>query len=293
MRIETFYHPQTFTLTYVVHDPESRDAVVIDPVLDYEPKSSQTSTTSAGLVEDFIRRNELQLRYILETHAHADHLSGSQYLKRAFGASVVIGADITEVQKTFKGLFNLPDDFPTDGSQFDKLVEDGEVLSAGSLRIETIATPGHTPACVTYKIEDAVFTGDALFIEDFGTGRCDFPKGSAEALYDSIQKLYRLPDETRVFVGHDYQPRGRALRAETTIGASKRENVQLAASTTKEEFVKFRTERDASLPAPNLLFQSVQINIDAGHMPRREANEQRYLRLPINLFRPSDDVGQT
>jgi glyoxylase-like metal-dependent hydrolase (beta-lactamase superfamily II) len=293
MQIRHFYDPATFTLTFLVHDPETKDAVVIDPVLDYNPLGSQTSTTSVDAISEVIRAEGLQLRGILETHAHADHLSGSQLLKRRHEADVAIGERITVVQETFKGLFDLPDSFPTDGSQFDRLLADGEVFQAGSIPVETIATPGHTPACVTYKIGDAIFTGDALFTEDFGTGRCDFPKGSAEDLYDSIQgKLYTLPDDTRVFVGHDYQPGGRELRWETTIGRSKAENVQLKASTGKEEFVRFRKERDATLAAPKLLFQSVQVNVDAGRLPGKRANGNRYLNIPINLFGPTDDIGQ-
>jgi len=277
----------------VVFDPHTKDAVVIDPVLDYEPRGSQTTTTSVRFVADFIRWNQLNLRYILETHAHADHLSASQYLKREFSADVVISEEIQVVQETFKQIFNLSDDFRTDGSQFDRLVRDGETLEAGSLSVDIIATPGHTPACVTFEIGDALFTGDALFMPDFGTGRCDFPRGSAEDLYDSVHgKLYALPDETRVFVGHDYQPGNRALAYETTIGESKRNNVQLKAETTKEQFVEFRNQRDSTLQAPALLFQSVQINIDAGRLPVPANNEKRYLNLPLNLFRPTDDVGQ-
>jgi glyoxylase-like metal-dependent hydrolase (beta-lactamase superfamily II) len=246
MNIETFFDPVTFTLTYVVFDAKTRDAVVIDPVLDYDVLSSKTSTASIARIEAFLRQKELKLHYVLETHAHADHLSGSQYLKRRFGAPVAIGAAIVDVQKVFAGVFDLGAAVPTDGSQFDRLLADGEKIAAGSLQLEIIATPGHTPACVTYKIGDAVFTGDALFIEDYGTGRCDFPSGSADALYTSVhERLYGLPDATRVFVGHDYQPNGRALRAETTIGRSKESNVQLRASTSREEFVRRRTERDA------------------------------------------------
>jgi len=293
MQIETFYHPQTFTVTYVVYDPTTKDAVVIDPVLDYDPKASQTNTTSARQVKDFITGRSLNLHYILETHAHADHLSGSQYLKRELGGQVVISENIKVVQETFKQVFNLGDGFSTDGSQFDRLVKDGESLQAGSLSVGVIATPGHTPACVTFEIGDALFTGDALFMPDFGTGRCDFPRGSAEDLYDSVHgKLYQKPDATRVFVGHDYQPGNRALAYETTIGASKRSNLQLRADTTKEEFVKFRSARDATLAAPALLLQSVQINIDAGRMPTPAGNEKRYINLPINLFKPTDEVGE-
>lgn len=290
-RIQEFYHPATFTLTYVVYDPETRDAVVIDPVLDYDPASSKTSTVSADNLGDWVEREKLNLHYVLETHAHADHLSGSQVLKKRFGAKVVIGKRIKDVQATFKPLFDLPA-LATDGSQFDRLLADGEVLAAGSLRVKAIATPGHTPACVTYQIDDAIFTGDALFIEDYGVGRCDFPKGSAADLYDSVHgKLYALPDSTRVFVGHDYQPGGRAVRAETTIGASKRKNVQLTAETTKDAFVAARTARDKTLAAPRLLLQSVQINIDAGRLPPAADNGMRYMRIPVNLGAKTDETG--
>ncbi|MBK8252920.1 MAG: MBL fold metallo-hydrolase [Polyangiaceae bacterium] len=292
MRIKEFYHPATFTLTYVVFDENTRDAVVIDPVLDYNPLGSQTSTESVELVAAFIEAEKLKLHYTLETHAHADHLSASQYLKHRFGAKIGIGVHITDVQKVFKDLLDLPADFSTEGTQFDKLLADNEVLRAGSLELKVLPTPGHTPACVSYLMNDAVFTGDALFIEDYGTGRCDFPKGSADALYTSVHEtLYNLPDATRVFVGHDYQPNGRALRAETTIGASKRRNIQLKAETNRDEFVKMRTERDAKLEAPRLLFQSVQVNVDAGRLPGVHKNGRRYLNMPLNLFKPTDEVG--
>jgi glyoxylase-like metal-dependent hydrolase (beta-lactamase superfamily II) len=205
---------------------------------------------------------------------------------------VLIGERIKEVQQTFKQVFDMPEGFPTDGSQFDRLLRDGERFSAGALDIEVLATPGHTPACVTYRIGDALFTGDLLFMDDYGTGRCDFPKGSAEAMYESVRRIYQLPDETRVFVGHDYLPEGRALRWETSIGASKRHNPQLNAETSRETFVSQRKARDAKLESPKLLFQSVQVNIDAGRMPEAHANGVRYFRLPLNLFRPADDVGK-
>jgi len=290
--IQHFYDPATFTLTYVVHDPATRDAVVIDPVLDFDPAGARTSTDSVEQVAAYVRRRALRLHYVLETHAHADHLSASQYLRREFDARVAIGERITEVQRTFSGVFDFPGDVPRDGSQFDRLLKDGETLAAGSLAIEVIATPGHTPACVSYRIGDAVFTGDALFIEDYGTGRCDFPGGSAEALYDSVhRRLYALPDATRVFVGHDYQPGGRALRYETTIGTEKQQNVQLKASTSREEFVQFRKSRDATLDPPRLIFPSVQVNVDAGRLPRPRGNGIRYLQLPLNFLRQADEVG--
>lgn len=285
MKIETFFDPATWTLTYVVFDPETRDAIVIDPVLDYDPLAVSTNTESNERVAAFIDEQGLQVRGILETHAHADHLSGSQWLKERYGAPVIIGEHIQTVQETFKGVFNLPEDFKTDGSQFDRLVTDGEQLELGSLSIKVLHTPGHTPACVSYLIDDAVFTGDALFMPDFGTGRCDFPAGSAEDLYDSItSKLYTLPDDTRVFVGHDYLPGGRELQYESTIGQEKARNVQLPADRSREDFVHFRTERDKTLRPPNLIFQSVQVNVDAGHLPDPEGNGIRYLRMPMNIF---------
>jgi len=294
MTVKTYFDPATFTLTYVVYDSGTQDAVVIDPVLDYDPLASTTSTRSVEEVAAFLEGENLKLHFILETHAHADHLSGSQYLKRRFeGARIVIGENITAVQQVFKDVFDLGKDFPTDGRQFDKLIADGERIVAGVLTIEAIATPGHTPACVTYRVnDDSIFTGDALFIEDYGTGRCDFPGGSADALYTSVHdKLYALPDETRIFVGHDYQPNGRAVRFETTIGRSKELNVQLRAGTSRAAFVHARTKRDATLKAPRLLYPSVQVNVDAGRLPPRHVNGKRYLTIPIDLKEPKDDDG--
>jgi glyoxylase-like metal-dependent hydrolase (beta-lactamase superfamily II) len=290
--VEAFYDAPTSTLTFLVYDEASRDAVIIDPVLDYDPLASQTKVESAASVVARVRELGLHVRWVLETHAHADHLTGSQYLKVELGAPIAIGERITAVQQTFKGLFDLPEEFATDGSQFDRLLTDGETLEAGTLRVGVIATPGHTPACVSYHIGDALFTGDALFMDDYGTGRCDFPRGSSAALYDSVRRLYALPDETRVFVGHDYQPGGREVRWQTTIGASRDHNPQLSARTTKEEFVQLRDARDASLSPPRLIFQSVQVNIDAGRLPEPHTNGTRYLRLPLNLFGPTDDLGQ-
>jgi len=282
MKIKAFYDEATYTLTYVVFDPSTRDAVVIDPVLDYEPGSSQISQESYHAVKDFIQAEQLTLHYVLETHAHADHLSSSQYFKTDFpGVKVGIGANITQVQSVFKGFFNWGE-LATDGSQFDVLFEDQALIEAGSLHFKAINTPGHTPACLSYLIKDAVFTGDALFMEDYGTGRCDFPGGSVEDSYTSVHDtLYALPDATRVFVGHDYQPDGRELKYETTIGVSKRENIYLRENTSREEFVEFRTARDKTLAAPKLLLPSVQVNINAGSLPPAEDNGMSYLKIPV------------
>jgi glyoxylase-like metal-dependent hydrolase (beta-lactamase superfamily II) len=279
-----FFDKNTWTLSYVVWDEKTRDAVVIDPVLDYDQASSKTSTKSADEVIEFLRSKELKLHFILETHAHADHLSGSQIIKKAFpNATIAIGEKITKVQEVFKGIFGLPDDFKTDGSQFDRLLKDGEEVQAGSIKIKTIFTPGHTPACASYYIDGNVFVGDALFMPDYGTGRCDFPAGSSEELYRSVHgRLYELPEDTKVYTGHDYLPNGRPLRFMATIAEEKKDNIQLKAKTSLEEFVRFRTERDRTLAAPKLLLPSVQVNIDAGHLPQPERNGKRYLRIPIS-----------
>ena len=284
IQIKEFFDKNTWTITYVVWDVKTRDSVVIDPVLDYDPASSKTSEESAKSVIDFLRLNRLNLYFILETHAHADHLSGSQVIKREFPtARIAIGERITQVQEIFKGVFGLSDDFKTDGSQFDLLLKDGEKLYAGSINIKTLFTPGHTPACASYYIDGNVFVGDALFMPDYGTGRCDFPAGSAVDLYHSIHdRLYKLPEDTKVYTGHDYLPNGRALRFMATIAEEKAENIQLKARTSLEEFVRFRTERDRTLAAPKLLLPSVQVNIDAGHLPKPAKDGKRYLRIPIS-----------
>lgn len=281
--VKEFFDKATWTLTYVVYDTETKDAIIIDPVWDYDPAASKMSTESIDVVMDYIQKEKLHVHYILETHAHADHVTGSQVLKKKIqGSKVGIGAKITDVQTVFKNVFNLNPEFPTDGSQFDLLLNEEEDLKAGSLTIKTIYTPGHTPACGSYLIGDALFSGDALFMPDYGTGRCDFPAGSANDLYTSVhEKLYKLPDTTRVFVGHDYLPNGRQVAFETTIGESKKQNIQLKAETSREEFVEFRNARDKKLAAPRLLLPSVQINIDAGNLPAVENNGSRYLKIPI------------
>jgi len=281
VEVKTFFDEQTFTFTHLVFDPQTRDAVVFDPVLDLDSVGWRTYTDSLKTLDGFIKQNELKLHFILDTHIHADHLSGMQYLKDKYKAPLVINAAITVVQDTFKDVFNLGDDFDTSGGNFDVLVSDGEQLTAGSFSIEVLHTPGHTPACTTYKIEDNIFTGDALFVPDIGTGRCDFPKGSARDLYQSVtKKLYTLPDETKVFPAHDY-PEGRELRTFTTIGESKASNVDLPASRSEEDYVAFMEERDSKLSLPRLIYPSVQVNLTAGQLPAKETNGQHYLKIPI------------
>lgn len=283
-QIKEFFDKNTATLTYIVWDQNTKDALVIDPVLDYDPAASKTSHESANLVIDFLHSKTLKLHYILETHAHADHLSGAQVIKNKFPlAKIAIGEKITKVQEVFKDVFNLPEDFKTDGSQFDRLLKDGEELHAGSIRIKTLFTPGHTPACVSYLIGENIFVGDSLFMPDYGTGRCDFPAGSAVELYHSVHdRLYELPDTTKVYTGHDYMPDGRPLRFMATMAEEKNENVHIKKQTSLEEFVRFRTQRDQSLPVPKLLLPSVQVNIDAGHLPKPMKNGARMLRIPIS-----------
>lgn len=292
MNIKTFFDPDTSTLTYIVYDSATKDAVVIDPVLDYDPGSSKYNTESVDNVIQFINKKYLNLHYILETHAHADHLSGSQFLKRAFPESkLAIGKNIKLVQSKFKHIFNFKD-FNESGIQFDLLLEDESVVKAGTLSIKVMFTPGHTPACSSYFINnEAVFTGDVLFMHDYGTGRCDFPGGSSETMYNSVtERLYILPDYIKVFVGHDYKPGGRDVQYESTIGQQKKKNPQLNETTTKEEFIKMRDNRDSTLKSPKLLLQSLQVNIDAGNLPSPEDNGVGYLKMPLRKSdSPSDE----
>ncbi len=282
LKIKTFFDERTSTLTHLVYDAVTKDAVVFDPVLDLDEIAWRTYTDSLKNLHEFMSQNALKLHYVLDTHIHADHLSGMQYLKEKYKAPLVINAAITMVQSTFKEVFNFQENFDTSGADFDRLVRQGEQLNAGSILIEVLHTPGHTPACTSYKIEDNVFTGDALFMPDIGTGRCDFPQGSARDLYRSVtQKLYTLADETRVFPAHDY-PEGRALQFFTTIGESKRSNVDLPASRSEEDYVAFMLQRDSQLSLPKLIYPSVQVNLTAGQLPEAESNGLHYLKIPIN-----------
>ena len=284
MKIQHFYDPRTSTLTYVVFDEASRSAVVIDPVLDFDVKSGRVYHESVECVAAFLDAEELELLYALDTHPHADHLTALPWFRQRYGAKTAISAGIRAVQETWCERFNLGPDFPVDGSQFDVLLEDGEQLGAGALVVEALLTEGHTPASMTFKIGDALFVGDLIFMPDAGTARCDFPGGSAAVLYDSVQRLYAFPDETRVFTLHDYQPGGRELRFESTVGEQKRENVHIREGVTQEEFVALRAKLEAGKEVPTLLFPAVQVNIDGGRLPQPESNGVSYMKLPLNLF---------
>ena len=280
--ISGFHDPATFTITYVVSDPATKRAAIIDSVLDFDPASGRTSTASADAAIAFVRQEGLEVDWILETHVHADHLTGAPYLRDALDGKTAIGADVAAVQETFKGVFNLKD-LAADGSQFDHLFEDGETFSVGELEGHVIATPGHTPACVTYVIGDAGFVGDTLFMPDFGSARTDFPGGSAPELYDSIQKILALPDETRLFMCHDYKAPGRDEFAWVTSVAEQRAaNIHINDKVSRDEFVRMREERDAQLGMPKLILPSLQVNLRAGDLPEPEDNEIRYLKIPLD-----------
>jgi len=285
MKVHAFFDDgRTFTLTYVVYDEHSKDAVILDPVLDLDTTPWRTYTESIEKVAAFVAEKDLKVHWVLDTHVHADHLSGAHDLKARFHSKAAIGSHIAVVQEIFKSAFNLAKDFPTDGRQFDRLLKDGDVIEAGTLKVEVMHTPGHTPACNTYKIGDAIFTGDVLFIPDVGVARCDFPRGSAQDLYRSVtQRLYTLADDTQVYVGHDY-PKGREMRYLTSIGESKQSNVDLPAGRTEAEFVERINARDKQLAAPRLLFPSLQVNINAGVLPSAENNEVSYLKIPLNFL---------
>ncbi|NNL86697.1 MAG: MBL fold metallo-hydrolase [Myxococcales bacterium] len=280
MHIEAFFDEFTWSFSYVVHDGSV--GAVIDPVRDYDPKSGQTAWESAARIAQYIDRERLRVEYVIDTHTHADHLTGIPFFKERYGALSVIGAGVTEIQKAFRELLGLGPAFPTDGRQFDVLAEEGKRIPFGSLEIEAIHTPGHTPAHMCWKIWDAVFVGDTLFMPDYGTARCDFPGGDAGALYDSIQRLYALPNPTRILVGHDYMPGGRPAACETTVGEQKRSNLQLNENTGREEYIAAREARDKTLAMPNLILPSIQVNIRAGEFPEPEPNGVSYLKIPLN-----------
>lgn len=281
--IKAFFDADTYTVSYVVSDPETRRAAIIDSVLDFDSASGRTSTRSADQIIEHVRARQLTVDWILETHVHADHLSAAPYLQKQLGGTIGIGNHVTHVQAVFGDLFDAEPEFARDGSQFGHLFEDGETFSIGNLQADAIWTPGHTPACMVYHIADTAFVGDTLFMPDFGTARCDFPGGDAATLYHSVQKIYALPDETRLFMCHDYKAPGRDHFAwETTVGEQKAANIHLNATTSEADFVKMRTERDATLDMPRLILPSVQINMRAGNLPPPAPNGVRYLKLPLD-----------
>jgi glyoxylase-like metal-dependent hydrolase (beta-lactamase superfamily II) len=283
--IQHFFDQDSNTYSYLVFCPATKIAAVIDPVLNFELAAGRTATTGADVIIQAVTQQQLQLRWILETHVHADHLSAAPYLKQRLGGDMVIGSQITTVQQIFGQVFHAGADFALDGSQFDKLVEDGDELALGQLKIQVLHTPGHTPACVSYLIGDAVFVGDTLFMPDYGSARCDFPGGSAEVLYHSVQRLYSLPDQTRMLLCHDYKAAGRDdFCFETTVAAQKQANIHLHQGVSATEFIQLRQRRDATLTMPKLLLPAVQVNMRAGHLPKAADNGIVYLQLPLNQF---------
>ncbi len=282
--VEAFFDERTNTVTYVVSDPATRRAAIIDPVLGYEANSGRTGTDSADKVIAFVRERGLAVDWILETHIHADHLTAAPYLHGELGGRIVIGDRIGEVQRTFAELFNVESGFVPDGSQFDRLLADGDRLALGELEIRALHTPGHTPACLSYVVSDAVFVGDTIFMPDFGTARCDFPGGDAETLYDSIQRILDLPAATRLFVGHDYGGEGRGYAWETTVGEQRECNRHVGSGIAKVDFVAMRRSRDEELDLPALILPAIQVNMRAGQLPPPEDNGIRYLKIPFNAL---------
>ncbi|MFM8547895.1 MAG: MBL fold metallo-hydrolase [Betaproteobacteria bacterium] len=282
--VHGIFDPVTWTVTYFAYDRDGCAAAIIDSVLDYDPKSGRTRTDSAQKVVDFIREHRLQVAFILETHAHADHLSAAPWLREQLGGKIAIGSRIRTVQEVFKGIFHLEAAFRADGSQFDRLIEDGETFQIGALTAEAISVPGHTPACMAYRIGDAVFVGDTLFMPDVGTARCDFPGGDAHTLYRSVRKLLSLPPATRLFMCHDYPPNGRAIRFESTVAEQRTANIHINDGVSEAQFVEMRSKRDATLDMPVLILPAVQVNIRAGQMPPPEANGVAYLKIPVNAL---------
>ena len=283
-QIHGIFDPDTWTVTYIVHDGKGSPCAVIDSVLDYDPKSGRTRHRTADRVVEYVRSNDLNLEWILETHAHADHLSGASYLKSQLGGKTGIGDQITTVQKVFKGIFNLETEFKTDGSQFDHLFRDGDEFRFGRLAGKILFVPGHTPACVAYQFDDAVLVGDTLFMPDVGTARCDFPGGDAKTLYTSIQRILSMPSDTRLFMCHDYPPNDRPVAFQTTVGEERSRNIHIHDGVTQEQFVEMRNTRDASLEMPVLILPAIQINIRAGEMPPKEDNGVAYAKIPLNLL---------
>jgi glyoxylase-like metal-dependent hydrolase (beta-lactamase superfamily II) len=282
--IKDFFDPETWTYTYVVYEDEGSPCVIIDSVLNYDPKSGRTTTKSADEVITFVKAHQLQAVWILETHAHADHLTAAPYLQSHLGGKLVIGDHITKVQAVFKGVFNLDDHFKADGTQFDRLVKEGESLAFGNLSLKALFVPGHTPACMAYEISDAIFVGDTLFMPDVGTARCDFPGGDAKTLYRSIQKILSYPSQTKLYMCHDYPPNNRPATGVSTVADEKANNIHVHVSVTEAQFVEMRTTRDSTLEMPTLILPSIQVNIRAGHFPDADSNGVSYLKIPLNAL---------
>ena len=282
--IKDFFDPETWTYTYVVYEGDGSPCVIIDSVLNYDPKSGRTSTKSADGVIDFVRAHQLQVAWILETHAHADHLTAAPYLQSHLGGKLVIGDHIKNVQTVFKGVFNLNNGFKTDGTQFDYLLKEGESLAFGNFSLKALFVPGHTPACMAYEIGDAIFVGDTLFMPDVGTARCDFPGGDAKTLYRSIQKILSYPGQTKLYMCHDYPPNGRPEKCMTTVADERANNIHVHDVVTEEQFVQMRTARDKTLEMPVLILPSIQVNIRAGHFPEPDSNGVAYLKIPLNAL---------
>jgi len=282
--VQAFFDEATFTVSYVVSDPATGRAAIVDPVLDYDPKSGRTSTSSAEQLIAYVRNKQLGVDWVLETHVHADHLSSAPFVHEQLGGTTAIGARVTAVQEVFREIFNI-DSLAVDGRQFEQLFADGDTFKVGNIDAQVIATPGHTPACVTYVIGDSAFVGDTLFMPDFGTARTDFPGGSAKQLYMSIQKILALPDDTRLFMCHDYKAPGRDEFAwETSVAEQKQSNIHINEQVTEAEFVAMRQRRDSQLDMPKLLLPSIQVNIRAGHLPDAEDNGTSYLKIPLNAL---------
>lgn len=279
--VKGFYDPRTFSIQYVAHCPATNRCAIVDPVLDFDPKSGATATISADAILDYIAAEGLEVEWILDTHPHADHFSAARYLKEKTDAPTAIGEKVTKVQDLWKDIYNWPD-MPADGSQWDKLFAEGETFKVGEIEGHVLFSPGHTLASITYVIGDAAFVHDTLFMPDSGSARADFPGGSAAALWKSIQEIVALPDETRVFTGHDYQPGGRDPKWESTVGEQKRTNIHLTKASGEAEYVKIREKRDKTLPMPKLILAALQVNTMGGRLPEPEANGTRYLKIPLD-----------
>ena len=282
--VKEFFDQDTCTVSYVVYRIDNPACIIIDPVLNYDPKSGRTSTKSADKIIAFVREHQLSVEWILETHAHADHLTAAAYIKGILGGTVAISNQITSIQKVFKGIFNLGDEFQSNGAQFDYLLQDDEVIEFGYLRFKAISVPGHTPACMAYVIEDVIFVGDTLFMPDVGSARCDFPGGDPRTLFRSIQKILSYPENTRLFLSHDYPPPSRSEVIQTTVAEQKLGNIHAHDGVSESQFIKMRTERDASLQMPILILPAIQVNIRAGNFPPAETNGVSYLKIPINAI---------